>query len=70
MLTRIEFTEGSIRTLSFSFLEIVRGLRRTSFDVLLGGRNQRTFHQDIVVEFVPAFDLRLVVAFYHLYSTA
>ena len=34
MLNRIELIEGSIRTRSFSFLEIVRGLRRTSFDPL------------------------------------
>lgn len=34
MLSRIEFTEGSIRTRSFSFRDIVRGLRRTSFELL------------------------------------
>ena len=39
MLTRMEFTEGSISTRSFSFLEIVSGLRRTSFDVLCGVQN-------------------------------
>jgi hypothetical protein len=41
MLTRIEFTEGSMNTRSFSFLEIVRGLRRTSFDVLCRVYNRR-----------------------------
>jgi len=34
MLNRIELIEGSIRTLSFSFREIIRGFRRTSLDVL------------------------------------
>jgi len=35
MLSRIELTEGSMRTRSFSFREIVKGLRRTSFEVLI-----------------------------------
>lgn len=34
MLIRIELTEGSISTRSFSLRDIVRGLRRTSFDPL------------------------------------
>ena len=32
-------------------------------------QGQRTFHHDVVVEFVPAFDLWLVVSFYHLCGT-
>ena len=35
MLIRIELTEGSMRTRSFSLREIVNGLRRTSFDPLV-----------------------------------
>src|SRR6266403_1127618 len=38
MLTRIEFTEGSTSTRSFSFRDIVSGFRRTSLDPLRGGR--------------------------------
>lgn len=34
MLRRIELTDDSIRTRSFSFRDIVRGFSRTSFDVL------------------------------------
>lgn len=34
MLNRIELTEGSIRTLSFSFLEMIRGWSKTSFEDL------------------------------------
>jgi hypothetical protein len=35
MLIRIELTEGSMRTRSFSLREIVNGLRRTSLDPLI-----------------------------------
>jgi hypothetical protein len=35
MLIRIELTDGSMRTRSFSLREIVNGLRRTSFDPLV-----------------------------------
>jgi hypothetical protein len=76
MLTRIEFTEGSMSTRSFSFLEIVRGLRRTSFDVLCRVYNgcveipaSEDIYSDIVVEFAPAFNFRFVVSFYHLCVT-
>ena len=34
MLSLIELIEGSIRTLSFSFREMISGFRRTSLDVL------------------------------------
>ena len=34
ILIRTELTDGSMRTRSFSFLEIVRGLSRTSFEAL------------------------------------
>src|SRR6266511_3071610 len=34
MLNRIELTEGSIKTLSFSFREIINGFRRTYLDEL------------------------------------
>ena len=34
MLMRTELTEGSMRTRSFSFREMVRGFKRTSFEVL------------------------------------
>lgn len=34
MLNRMELTEGSMRTLSFSFLEMIRGCSRTSFEDL------------------------------------
>lgn len=37
ILSRIELTEGSIRTRSFSLREIVRGLRRTSLEPLTLG---------------------------------
>jgi hypothetical protein len=36
MLTRIEFTEGSTSTRSFSFRDIVNGFRSTSLDPLRG----------------------------------
>lgn len=47
MLTRIELTEGSIRTRSFSFRDIVKGFSRTSFDPLRTIR-QRGVTQDVV----------------------
>ena len=47
MLTRIELTEGSIRTRSFSFRDIVNGFNRTSFDPLHTIR-QRGVTQDVV----------------------
>jgi len=68
MLSRIELTEGSIRTRSFSFRDIVRGLRRTSFELL----KCRKMNDQIMValgkrwKFVRWFDLRLVMAFYYL----
>jgi len=34
-----------------------------------GHRDQRTYRHDIVVEFVPAFDFRLIMTFYHLQDT-
>lgn len=34
MLSLIELIEGSIKTLSFSFREMIRGFKRTSLDVL------------------------------------
>ena len=37
MLTRIEFTEASTNTRSFSFRDIVRGFSSTSLEPLLGG---------------------------------
>jgi len=40
MLTRIEFTEGSMSTRSFSFRDIVIGFRSTSLDPLRG-RSER-----------------------------
>ncbi len=38
MLRRIELIDGSIKTRSFSFLEIVNGLSRTSLEPLHGHR--------------------------------
>lgn len=40
ILSRIELIEGSIKTRSFSFLEIVSGFRSTSFDPLFVRRIQ------------------------------
>lgn len=37
MLTRIEFTDGSMSTRSFSFRDIVRGLSNTSLEPLPWG---------------------------------
>lgn len=37
MLTRMEFTEGSMSTRSFSLRDIVRGFSNTSLEPLLGG---------------------------------
>ena len=59
MLTRIELTEGSISTRSFSVRDIVNGFRRTSLDPLhairQGGVTQvmhsRNFHFRLVVTF-------------------
>jgi hypothetical protein len=45
MLTRIELTEGSISTRSFSFREIVNGFRRTSFDPLHAIRQRGAMHE-------------------------
>lgn len=41
MDSRIEFTEGSIRTFSVSDRVMVRGVRRTSGDVLKGVEKER-----------------------------
>jgi hypothetical protein len=57
MLTRIELTEGSISTRSFSFRDIVNGFRRTSLDPLRAIRQRgvaqvmhsRDFHFRLVV---------------------
>jgi len=65
MLIRIELTEGSIRTRSFSLREIVNGLRRTSFDPLMFGHISRAiglYEKDKL----RCFDLRLVVTFHNL----
>jgi len=41
MLTRIEFTEGSMSTRSFSFRDIVRGFNSTSLEPLLGSASAK-----------------------------
>lgn len=45
MLTRIEFTEGSMNTRSFSFRDIVSGFRSTSLEPLRG-RSERTEYSE------------------------
>ena len=40
MLTRIEFTEGSMSTRSFSFRDIVSGFRSTSLEPLREDQNK------------------------------
>ena len=58
MLTRIELTEGSISTRSFSLRDIVNGFSRTSFDPLHAISQRRVMHE---VMHVPNFHFRLVV---------
>ena len=59
MLTRIELTEGSISTRSFSFRDIVNGFRRTSFDPLHAIRRRGVMQQ---VMHSRDLHFRLVVA--------
>lgn len=63
MLTRTEFTEGSMNTRSFSLREMVRGLRRTSRDVLWGDQ----LHPPESSDYSLNFDLWLVVPFHDLH---
>ena len=45
MLTRIEFTEGSMSTRSFSFRDIVSGFRSTSLEPLRGRSEREEQHE-------------------------
>ena len=58
MLTRIEFTEGSMSTRSFSFRDIVRGFNSTSLEPLLGSAVPKT--EDMRMR-SPDFNFWLVV---------
>lgn len=58
MLTRMELTEGSISTRSFSFRDIVNGFRRTSFDPLHAIKHC-ALPQEVIHS--PNFHFRLVV---------
>lgn len=60
MLIRIELTEDSISTRSFSLRDIVRGLRRTSFDPLCALVRHRV---DRLWVYVPCLYFGLVVSF-------
>ena len=60
MLTRIEFTEGSMNTRSFSFRDIVSGFRSTSLEPLRG-ISERTEYSERMRS--PSLDLRFVVTF-------
>jgi hypothetical protein len=62
---------GFDKTRSFSFLEIVSGLRRTSLrrSVLCAERISDRFIVISLVAFAPAFDFWLVMSFYHLCGT-
>jgi hypothetical protein len=60
MLTRIEFTEGSMSTRSFSFRDIVRGFSSTSLEPLLGG--QRALKKGDKSMHLPSLDLWFVMA--------
>ncbi len=60
MLTRIEFTEGSMNTRSFSFRDIVSGFSSTSLDPLRG-RSERAELTRAVCMRSPGFDLWFVV---------
>ena len=59
ILTRIEFTEGSMSTRSFSFRDIVRGFSRTSLEPLLG--NQTVTKPEDMAMCLPDLNLWLVV---------
>lgn len=76
MLTRTELMEGSIMTRSLSFLEIVRGVRSTSFVVLKDVKSRggiRTlneiehggFHSSDFAN-LRCFYFWFIVSFYHL----
>src|SRR5258707_3248207 len=62
MLSLIELIEGSIRTLSFSFRDMIRGFRRTSLDVL---EHVNESLKDKVPD-IRAFDLWLIMPFNNL----
>lgn len=59
ILTRIEFTEGSMSTRSFSFRDIVRGFSSTSLEPLLG--NQTVTKPEGIAMCLPDLNLWLVV---------
>ena len=63
ILSRIELIEGSMRTRSFSFREIVSGLRRASLDALEQASSKT--HQDNIGR-VRDFDFWFIVTFYNL----
>ena len=68
MLIRTELTEGSTRTRSFSFREIVRGFKSTSIEALqISASGTSTLHTESCVHIhVRHLDLGLVVPFYDL----
>ncbi len=61
MLTRIEFTEGSMSTRSFSLRDIVRGFSNTSLEPLLGYQTAPKTEDKGMRS--PGLDLWLVVTF-------
>ena len=65
MLIRMELTEGSMRTRSFSLREIVNGLRRTSLDPLIFRRISTPIGLFDRVQ-LRCFDLWFVMTFHDL----
>lgn len=53
MLNLIEFTEGSIKTRSFSLREMTRGLSKTSFEALAEGQRGKRFWSRYCTLFQP-----------------